>query len=988
MSVPNSFSQKEPDPVPYSPSVTAQTSPHKFQKDSNRDPSKHGYRLTPKARLDRALHAASSMGHTVLIDLKDFVRDVQITTDPAPRSFSEREVDAMRFALQSIFKGSVSPSEDQIAESFVNALNKRSTCRGYVAKLSRYRYQKNDPSRAKVDAALYRTCDVPPDEGVPGWAHIRLYIEFKKGGTGLDPFDDDNPDYPEASADRRVAARAQLIAYTHNVFLYQHRDALHSLFVNGREFRILRWDRSGVIATKKHDYVKDPRPLLEFLAYFESLSDVQQGIDCTATPLAPTSKAYKLMDDFAQANQSDMPHAEKTEIPPLKTVSSPPAPPASPSPVLAADQATTTDTPTPATYQGPTFGTRQKTKQAVEMHPDTPVVPDETDPPQDDDSEGYLDEIEEPEGAPERVFQYVRDKFRASIDPELGWPRYKIEVGEERRPFLVGKPNFFSTLMFGRGTRGYVALDVKARRFVFLKDSWRPFYAGVEREDHYLELLTSNPGVSIDVPRLVAHGDVSDHYAFTTLYAEHLRVKELAKVEGDGEIPATPSSSDAPPSPTPASSVIGQKRAYEDIVDPATDAETHVLHADGGSLTESESGAFRHHRHYRVVVLDVCLPFTEIVSSTQLVRLIYDCIYTHSLAYEHYSVLHRDISAGNVIIRPQLKEIEGRRGWNEVIWTGILTDWELAKVVPKDGSKQTAKQPERTGTWQFMSVAYVRDHPTPVAVADELESFFHVMLFYAVRLIRTNIQNVEAFVVDYFDSYRPGAGRFGRVCSDTKTSIMRWGTLSSHNVDIDFYLDEEHENKKLNDLLNQWLDLFRARYAAREWERQSAKQHESKSVGTSLESGKRPRPRPPIGPRDQAAPTVPEATAEQRYTRDKEIAKRLNKHTFVMYIIYDALTVETPGASWPDNDVIPDKFPETYDPRETLLAIDHLVASTMGVTARSALPRKRARTQASSERSQPEAGFSKQVATATGSPTRGKKVTGRNPRGKVRHSLK
>ncbi|KAI0665721.1 hypothetical protein C8Q78DRAFT_940846, partial [Trametes maxima] len=60
------------------------------------------------------------------------------------------------------------------------------------------------------------------------------------------------------------------------------------------------------------------------------------------------------------------------------------------------------------------------------------------------------------------------------------------------RFFLIGKPIFFSTSMFGRGTCGYIALDVKTRRFVFLKDSWRPFYVGVEPEGHYLDLLSSD----------------------------------------------------------------------------------------------------------------------------------------------------------------------------------------------------------------------------------------------------------------------------------------------------------------------------------------------------------------------------------------------------------------------------------------------------------------------------------------------------------------
>ncbi|KAI0641599.1 hypothetical protein C8Q79DRAFT_918749, partial [Trametes meyenii] len=811
MSFPNSFAKK--DPSPYSPSETVETSPHKHRKDDNRDPSKHGDRLTPKTPLDRALHAASSMGHTVLVELRDFVQDIQVKLDPAPRSVSDDDVNAVRAVLQALFKKSAPPSEDNIAETFVNAINDLAMCQGYVAGLSRYRYQKNDPSRAKVDAALYREAEAPIGEGAPDWNNIRLYIEFKKGGTQLEPFDDDDLDHPEASAARRAAVRVQLMAYAHNIFLYQHRDALYSIFISGKDFRILQWDRSGVIATKKHDYVKDPRPLLEFLAYFESLSDIQQGIDHTATLLASTSKAYKLMDDFAQANPSDMPHADKTEIPPVDTTSFSPTSPASPPPVLPEDLSAAPATPVSAAYQGPAFGTRQRTKQlATEMHLDTPIVPDDTDPPENDES--YLDEIEEPEGGlVERVFQYVRDKFRDSIDPALGWPRYKIEVGEEKRPFLVGKPIFFSTSMFGRGTRGYVALDVRTRRFVFLKDSWRPFYVGVEPEGHYLELLSSDKQVPIDIPRLVTHGDVADHHAFTTLYAQHFQGKKLAEVSDDDEVPTTSVTSEAVPLPSQPSPVTGQKRPFEeDDGKFAADADVSHLSDNGESLTESESGAFRRYRHYRIVVSDVCLPFTEIVSSTQLIVLIYHCITTHARAYTRYSVLHRDISAGNVIIRPQLRLIPSRLGWNRVVWTGILTDWELAKVVPKDGTKQAARQPERTGTWQFMSVAYVEDHPAPVTVADELESFFHVTLFYAVRLLRHNISNVQAFIVGYFDSYNPGGG-FGRTCSVLKTNTIQQDCIQLGSLRVQFYLKPKVVHVELNALFKTWLELFRARYA-------------------------------------------------------------------------------------------------------------------------------------------------------------------------------
>ncbi|KAI9070131.1 hypothetical protein FKP32DRAFT_1551542, partial [Trametes sanguinea] len=74
-------------------------------------------------------------------------------------------------------------------------------------------------------------------------------------------------------------------------------------------------------------------------------------------------------------------------------------------------------------------------------------------------------------------------------------------------------------------------------------------------------------------------------------------------------------------------------------------------------------------------------------------------------------LLHRDISAGNMIIRPTLSNAVDENGQKRVMWFGILTDWELAKVIPvatsSEKPKQVPRQPEKTGTWQFMSVAYV-----------------------------------------------------------------------------------------------------------------------------------------------------------------------------------------------------------------------------------------------------------------------------------------
>ncbi|EEB92694.1 hypothetical protein MPER_08761 [Moniliophthora perniciosa FA553] len=72
--------------------------------------------------------------------------------------------------------------------------------------------------------------------------------------------------------------------------------------------------------------------------------------------------------------------------------------------------------------------------------------------------------------------------------------------------------------------------------------------------------------------------------------------------------------------------------------------------------------------------------------------------------------LHRDISAGNILITDE---------------AGMLIDWDFSKH--KD--VQRRRIPVRTGTWQFMSAHLLLKEPGTVEHerADDLESFFHVL---------------------------------------------------------------------------------------------------------------------------------------------------------------------------------------------------------------------------------------------------------------------
>ena len=61
----------------------------------------------------------------------------------------------------------------------------------------------------------------------------------------------------------------------------------------------------------------------------------------------------------------------------------------------------------------------------------------------------------------------------------------------------------------------------------------------------------------------------------------------------------------------------------------------------------------------------------------------------HEKAYLKCKYMHRDISAGNILIR---LVVQKKREGNFVYWEGMLSDWELAK----HAEMQVALQPQRT----------------------------------------------------------------------------------------------------------------------------------------------------------------------------------------------------------------------------------------------------------------------------------------------------
>ncbi|KAI0359616.1 hypothetical protein OH77DRAFT_1365326, partial [Trametes cingulata] len=101
----------------------------------------------------------------------------------------------------------------------------------------------------------------------------------------------------------------------------------------------------------------------------------------------------------------------------------------------------------------------------------------------------------------------------------------------------------------------------------------------------------------------------------------------------------------------------------------------------------------------------------------------------HRQAYTRKGYIHRDISAGNVLIYP--KRIKTPSGETEEVFVSLLTDWELAKSI--SDTEDEPRQSEQAGTWQFMSASSLADASKRIVVQDDMESFFHLLLYFAIR---------------------------------------------------------------------------------------------------------------------------------------------------------------------------------------------------------------------------------------------------------------
>ncbi|KAI1791534.1 hypothetical protein LXA43DRAFT_973007 [Ganoderma leucocontextum] len=376
-------------------------------------------------------------------------------------------------------------------------------------------------------------------------------------------------------------------------------------------------------------------------------------------------------------------------------------------------------------------------------------------------------------------WRHARSWFRGLLDPadnddfKHDKPLWKLIMPNDEEPdvpreFLVGAPLSYRPSVGAsideRNTRVFVAYDLEALQFVCLKDTWRE--------------------VAVDGVLLEREGEV---------------LRRLNRA-GVPYVPTLMCEADLP----------GQ------------DTRTPEFWTTWDRFPDNEEPTRL--RHYRMVTEEICLQLSEVSSSRQLVSVMHDCITAHASAAKHLGLLHGDLSYGNILVCPTIDATTNPEQ-PTVKWRGMLMDWEFPRLAPTQENKGSTN-PHGRRSWKFTSIAYMHSPKKPLTVADELESFFYILLYTAALHLPSNLHPPDApnrFLDTFFSAERSSESPCGWSVSASKRLALRQARILSAPAkdELRFYWRRRSEgrdgrseplDKALNALLQEYLTWCHANY--------------------------------------------------------------------------------------------------------------------------------------------------------------------------------
>jgi hypothetical protein len=239
---------------------------------------------------------------------------------------------------------------------------------------------------------------------------------------------------------------------------------------------------------------------------------------------------------------------------------------------------------------------------------------------------------------------------------------FTVQDGSCAREFIAWGSMTDPESVTGRATRAYPVYEKATNKLYFLKDSWRA--ATLEKESDILREL--NEKEVRNIPKFVCGDDIPGHTTLSHRFGVEDIVEEQEGKEGD-----------AHPRVKSAPRILEKRRkSWKCGIHNIGERVHHRFVEDfiGHHLDKFTSS-----KQFMTVVLDAFIGTSTILFSFSRSTPHVKYYLAHKDAYEKCNILHRDISAKNVMMTDA-----GR---------GILNDWDLAKRCSDDVG---IRQHERT----------------------------------------------------------------------------------------------------------------------------------------------------------------------------------------------------------------------------------------------------------------------------------------------------
>ncbi|CAL1715251.1 unnamed protein product [Somion occarium] len=197
--------------------------------------------------------------------------------------------------------------------------------------------------------------------------------------------------------------------------------------------------------------------------------------------------------------------------------------------------------------------------------------------------------------------------------------------------------------------------------------------------------------------------------------------------------------------------------------------------------------------HSRLVINEIGFPLETYETSFELIFIVLSAFIAHEQAWKKAHVLHRDISKNNMLI------LHGKNGTR-----GLLIDWDLCKYEDEVNAR-TATNVNRSGTWQFISALRLQYPKKYYEVADDIESFVHVITWHALRYHHHDLLGMEdSFTIFVHDMFLQ--------CSTSPEGLLygchrKWESMRSGEAGFKLISDE-----KLQKVIDKLMRICKSHY--------------------------------------------------------------------------------------------------------------------------------------------------------------------------------